>query len=77
MQDFPHVKSNWIKAIKAIRREGAFADGFIRRNIQATGLAERVSGKLRSWEVGSATKSKMRGHWHRKANKGIWAGVFR
>lgn len=31
---FPHVKRGWIRAIKAIRSERAFKEGFIWWNIQ-------------------------------------------
>lgn len=34
MTDFPQVKNNWIKAIKAIRKGGVFAEGYIWWNIQ-------------------------------------------
>lgn len=62
MKDFPHVKDNWIKAIKAIRRGGAtFADGYIWWNIPISGQSRRVSGMLRNWEGGSTTPTKMRG----------------
>lgn len=33
MKRWPHVKRNWIKAIKEIRRGGVFADGYIWWNI--------------------------------------------
>ena len=35
MQRFPHVKRNWIEAIKLIRRGGVFKEGFIWWNIPA------------------------------------------
>lgn len=61
MRDYPHVKHRWIEAIKAIRRGGVFKEEYIWWNIPAKGLAERVSGMLRNWEVGSPTLRKMRG----------------
>lgn len=76
MQDFPHVKRNWLKAIKAIRRGGAFADGFIWWNIPAKGLAERVIGMLRNWEVGSETLQKMRGALAQKSKQRNLGGCF-
>lgn len=36
MERWPHVKRNWIKAIKAIRRGGVFAEGFIWWSIPAS-----------------------------------------
>lgn len=59
MKDFPHVKRNWIKAIKAIRNGGGaeivshrkqIADGYIWWNIPEHGTARSVSGMLRNWE---------------------------
>lgn len=58
MQDFPHVKRGWIRAIKEIRRGGAesvnnrkqIAEGYIWWNIPEHGTARRISGMLRNWE---------------------------
>lgn len=77
MQDFPHVKINWIKAIKAIRR------GEIRRqlylvkhsNERSCRTCEQNSQKLVNW-IDNTDKDE----WNiatERQNKGIWAGVFK
>lgn len=55
MADFPHVKRNWLKAIKLIRGGGAvvnnhkqIAEGYICWNIPSKGTASNVSGMLRN-----------------------------
>lgn len=61
MNDFPHVKRNWIKAIKAIRRGGEFQDKHTcQRKIQSSRMERNVQ---------SVTS-----RWKRKENTGIWAG---
>lgn len=50
---YPHVKRNWIKAIKAIRGGAKFLPGYIWWNIKADWMPIRnVRGLLRTQEVG-------------------------
>ena len=50
---YPHVKRNWIKAIKAIRRGGVFRREYIWWNIRADWMPIRnVRGLLRTQAVG-------------------------
>lgn len=50
---YPHVKRNWIKAIKAIRGGAKFLPGYIWRNIKAGWMSIRnVRGLLRTQAVG-------------------------
>lgn len=77
MQDFPHVKRNWLKAIKAIRRGGhsqtdLSGGTFRRKDLQNVSAECSEIGRLDQQPCQRCV-----GHWHRKANKGIWAGVFR
>lgn len=77
MQDFPHVKRNWIKAIKAIRRGGYLQTGLSGGTFQQQDLQD-VS--VECSEIGRLDRQPCQrcvGHWNRKTNKGIWAGVFR
>lgn len=45
MQRYPHVKRNWIEAIKKIRRGGVFKEGFIWWNIPADWVRTLQRGK--------------------------------
>ena len=48
MKDFPQMRNNWIKAIKAIRRGGVFAEGYIWWNIQyRSTLTPKIGGGKR------------------------------
>lgn len=55
-QRYPHVKRNWIKAIKAIRNGGVFKREYIRWNIRKDWMPLRnVRGLLRTQAVGFYT----------------------
>lgn len=76
MQDFPHVKRNWLKAIKAIRRGGHLQTDLSGGTFRRKDL-QNVSAECS--EIGRLDQKPCKrcvGYWHRKANKGIWAGVF-
>lgn len=53
MQDFPHVKRGWIKAIKEIRRGGGvFLEGYIWWNIRADWSFEpTINRRLKHWKL--------------------------
>ena len=77
MQDFPHVKRKWIEVIKTIRRGGhsqtdLSGGTFRRKDLQNVSAECSEIGRLDQQPCQRCV-----GHWHRKANKGIWAGVFR
>ena len=75
MQDFPHVKRNWIKAIKAIRR-----GGYHKTNVQGQDIPNYNGTPCFSdwqWKYHDGKKlppPRSNHHWNRKANTGIWAG---
>ena len=62
MQRFPHVKRNWIEAIKKIRRGGGFKEGFIWWNIPA-------DWGQRTMQRGKRFRAKQMG-------KQVWNGVL-
>lgn len=65
IQDFPHVKRNWLKAIKLIRRGGHYQTSILTDKSSVggmDGLSESVQQQCRLWT--------------RKELTGIWAGVF-
>lgn len=77
MQDFPHVKRKWIEVIKTIRRGGASQKAISGGTFQQQDLQD-VSAECS--EIGRLDRQPCQrcvGHWNRKTNKGIWAGVFR
>lgn len=78
MQDFPHVKRNWIKAIKAIRRGGGHSQTDLSGGTFQRKDLQNVSAECS--EIGRLDRQSCQrcvGHWQRKTNSGIWAGVFR
>ncbi|MBR1526244.1 MAG: phosphoadenosine phosphosulfate reductase family protein [Prevotella sp.] len=60
LQDFPHVKRNWLKAIKTIRRGWGdlSTDTITKENRRVDQIPRRVKV----------------GNWHRKELTGMWAG---
>lgn len=52
MQDFPHVKRGWIRAIKSIRNGGVFLEGYIWWNIRADWSYKPTDNRrLKHWKL--------------------------
>lgn len=69
---YPHVKRNWIKAIKAIRFRTKFLPNYIWWNIRADLMpSENVRGLLRTHAVGLRIPTKTGSHKPR-TNYGVW-----
>lgn len=71
MHDFPHVKRKWIEAIKEIRNGGGDCQSSATEYCTNIQMEERMDYRNRE-----ARNTELRGHWERKANIGIWNGVF-
>lgn len=87
-KDFPHVKRGWIRAIKAIRQGGVsqgectsttmsdhqwkFNDGKL-PPITANSSSRYADGRTDGQQPSVGQRSAL---WNRKANTGIWSGVF-
>lgn len=73
MNDFPHVKRNWLKAIKAIRMGGGVQQReYLPNNggqiAEDTKLEKRIDYRER--EDGNVSL------WRRKTNEGLWKGFL-
>lgn len=77
MRDFPHVKHNWIKAIKAIRRGGYSKTVVSCGTFQRKALQSITAETSEIEKFDSQPCQRCVAHWNRKTNKGIWAGVFK
>ena len=78
MKDYPHVKNNWIKAIKKIReitinRKNKKEKYSIKNESKTIKHNSQKLGAL----IKNPNKDAWLGSWQRKTLKGIWKGVFK